>query len=581
MKTLAAVCAAVCALAVAGAAGAHTTTATAGGTGMTFGVADDTGKYADDGGAWFDQELQGASLGEVRWTLRYSGSSTQIAELPFLQRAAPQAQKDGVKVELALYGGTDDGNTRPADFCAWAAYVAQTVQPWGIQDFIIWNEPNTGLYWRGAGTDSTVPAKYEALLASCYDTIKAANPSAVVIGFGLSPRKGTASQMSPLQFIRDAGAAYKASGRTTPIMDLISVHPYPNPNNPTDGPDVGYADTTAYGIPNLDRVKQAVYDAFDGTGQPTTVNGLRIVLDEVGWQTDTTAYPQYIHGENVSVVSEAQQVQYLQVATQKYFACDPTIATVNWFLLVDEATRDGKDASNTTVGGGWQSGLVTAGGQGVSTHKAAYAALAPIWALGSAACTGAQIAWRPAGGSSSGGGQGSFEQLFGTLQLQELFPDVSGNITQIKGLFATLPVVFGTTASVGSIFGPANQFFVQFQQLMGDLGARIQAAFALFHTAGGSLDDASVLAGLGPQARHLTRATAKVTVLAKTSKTVGAGKRLTVKLRAPKSKAKLKAGSVFAVVVLRGAGSSAKPMVFTKKLAVVKAKKPTKKKGKK
>ena len=413
MKKFAAACALACALiaVLAGTAGAHT--AAPGGAsaadGLTFGVADDAGKFADDGGAWFNQQLKGASLTEVRWTLVYHGSSQAIAELPFLQRAAPQAQQDGVKVELALYGGTDDGNTNADDFCSWAALVATTVQKWGIRDFIIWNEPNTGLYWKGAGTDPSVPAKYEALLASCYDRIKAANPDAVVIGFGLSPRKGTASQMSPLQFIRDAGAAYRASGRTSPIMDLISVHPYPNPNSPADGPDVGYRDATAYGIPNLDRVKQAVYDAFNGTRQPTTLNGLRIVLDEVGWQTDTTSYGQYIHDENVRVVDEATQSQYLKVATQRYFACDPAIATVNWFLLVDESTRDGKDASGGQVGGGWQSGIVSAGGKGVSAPKKAYGDLAPIWAQGADACSGAQIAWKPgaAGGSKAGSKAGS------------------------------------------------------------------------------------------------------------------------------------------------------------------------------
>jgi hypothetical protein len=190
-------------------------------------------------------------------------------------------------------------------------------------------------------------------------------------------------------------------------MDMISLHPYPNPNSPTDGPDVGYPDPNNYGIPNLDRVKQAIYDGFNGTGQPTTVDGLKIVLDEVGWQTDTTQYTQYIHNENVRTISEATQVQYLKIATQKYFACDPTIATVNWFLLVDESTRDGKDASGTPVGGGWQSGLLTAGGAGVSTPKLAYTALAPIWALGRAACTGQQIVWTPQGSGGSSGGGGS------------------------------------------------------------------------------------------------------------------------------------------------------------------------------
>jgi hypothetical protein len=409
MKKFSAAFALLCALiaTLAGTAGAHTSSrgpaASAGP--IVFGVADDTGKYAEDGGAWFNAQLAGANLHEERWTLQYKGDPTSIAELPFLERAAPQAEKDGVKVELALYGGTDDGNTHAADFCAWAGLVAQTVQKWGITDLIVWNEPNTGLYWKGAGTNPSVPATYEALLANCYDTIKAANPAAVVIGFGLSPRKGTPSQIAPIPFIQAVGDAYKASGRKAPIMDEMSVHPYPNPNNPTDSPDVGYPDPSNYGIPNLDRVKQAVYDAFNGTGQPTTLNGLMLVLDEVGWQTDTTSYPQYIHGENVKAVSEATQTQYLQTATEKYFACDPTIATVNWFLLVDESTRDGKDSSGATVGGGWQSGLLTAGGKGVSTPKQAYSALAADWAAGRGACRGKQIAWKPNGSATGKGGK--------------------------------------------------------------------------------------------------------------------------------------------------------------------------------
>ena len=407
MKKLAAACALACALiaVIAGTAGAQTTTrdaARAGGP-ITFGVADDMGKFADDGGAWFNQQLKGANLSEERWTLSWTGGTT-INELPFLVRSAPQAQKDGIKVELALYGRPASNND-PTAFCAWAANVATTVSKWGIHDYIVWNEPNTALYW--SPQDDSAPAKYEALLAACYDSIHAADPAANVIGFGLSPRKGTSTQTSPLAFLLAAGQAYKASGRTTPIMDMLSVHPYPNPNSPADGPDVGYNDPTAYGIPNLDRVKQAVYTAFNGTSQPTTQNGLMLVLDEVGWQTDTTAYTQYIHDDNVKTVSEAQQAQYLQVATAKYFACDPTISTVNWFLLVDEATRDGKDAAGNVVGGGWQSGLLTAGGKGVSTAKQAYSMLAAIWAKGRAACTGTQINWSPSGGSTGGSTGGS------------------------------------------------------------------------------------------------------------------------------------------------------------------------------
>ena len=128
-------------------------------------------------------------------------------------------------------------------FCAWAAQVATLVQRWGIHDFIVWNEPNTALYW--SPQDASAPAKYEALLAHCYDTIHAADSPASVIGLRSLAALDGPSQTAPILFIADVGAAYRASGRTTPIMDQLSVHPYPNPNSPTDSPDVGYAVTNA------------------------------------------------------------------------------------------------------------------------------------------------------------------------------------------------------------------------------------------------------------------------------------------------------------------------------------------------
>ncbi len=360
---------------------------------INYGVADDTGKYADDGGAWFDGMLHGANLTEVRWTLAYNGDPATITELPFIQRAAPQAQKDGVHVVLALYGRPASSHD-PNAFCQWAAMVANTVKQWGIHDFIVWNEPNTSLYW--SPQDSSSAGGYEAMLAACYDSIHAADSDARVIGMALSPRSNGSGQTAPIPFIKAVGAAYKASGRTMPIMDQMSIHPYPNPSSPSDGPDVGYTNPSFYGVPNLDRVKQAVYDAFHGTGQPTTVNGLTFRIDELGWQTITTQYPQYFNQENIAAVSEQTQAQYVQQTVQKYFACDPTVTDVEWFLLVDEPTRNGKDKTNTTsLGGGWQSGLLTAGGQGISMPKPAYAQDAPLFAEGRSACTAGMVNWTP------------------------------------------------------------------------------------------------------------------------------------------------------------------------------------------
>lgn len=362
---------------------------------INYGVADDNGKYADDGGAWFDGMLTGANLTEVRWTLAYDPANPGgIDELPFLERAAPQAEKDGVHVVLALYARPARVHN-PAAFCGWAGQVAATVAQWGIHDFIVWNEPNTALYWSPQTVAS--PAGYEALLSMCYDTIHAADTDARVIGMALSPRSNGPTQTAPIPFILGVGAAYRRSGRLLPIMDQMSVHPYPNPNSPTDGPNIGYSNPDFYGVPNLDRVKQAVWEAFHGTGQPTTMNGLTFRIDELGWQTTTPAalYPQYYNQENVAVVQQQTQANDIAQAVERYFACDPTVTDVEWFLLVDEPTRNGRDQSGKSIGGGWQSGFLTAGGQGVSTPKLSYSEVAPLFAAGRSACTGGMIKWAP------------------------------------------------------------------------------------------------------------------------------------------------------------------------------------------
>ena len=420
MKKLAAALVLGCALAATGIAGAQTGRTGSGAQAaavapIVWGVADDASKFADDGGAWFYGQMKGANLSTNRWTLAWDSSApTTIKELPFLQRAAPKAQAAGVHILLALYAGTPSPTATqhdPTQFCAWAGQVATAAKAWGIHDFIVWNEPNTRLYWSpqkdASGADVAAPA-YEALLAQCYDTIHAADSAANVIGMGLSPRASTSESTEPLVFLRDVGKAYRASGRTTPIMDQLSVHPYPNPNSPTDSPDVGYEVTDRFGISNLDRVKQAVWDAFNGTGQPTTVGAsaktssiagvpLTFVIDEVGWQTDTTAYSQYVNPENVATISEQTQADYIKKMAEKYFACDPSVTSVQLFLLVDEKYRNGKDASGNTLGGGWQSGLLTAGGAGVSAPKAAYSQVGADFAAGRGACKGQMISWSPSG----------------------------------------------------------------------------------------------------------------------------------------------------------------------------------------
>jgi hypothetical protein len=77
------------------------------------------------------------------------------------------------------------------------------------------------------------------------------------------------------------------------------------------------------------------------------------------------------------------------------------VTDVELFLLVDEKYRNGRDENGNVVGGGWQSGLMTAGGQGVSTPKVAYTADAPVFAAGRAACTAGPITWSPGGSNGA------------------------------------------------------------------------------------------------------------------------------------------------------------------------------------
>jgi hypothetical protein len=66
--------------------------------------------------------------------------------------------------------------------------------------------------------------------------------------------------------------------------------------------------------------------------------------------------------------------------------------------------------SGAAYGGGWQAGLLTAGGETVSTPKQAYTAAAADWLLGRGACRSRQIAWAPTGFSPRGSGGGKTQK---------------------------------------------------------------------------------------------------------------------------------------------------------------------------
>jgi len=132
-------------------------------------------------------------------------------------------------------------------------------------------------------------------------------------------------------------------------MDELSFHPYPA--SAKDPVGRSYAWPNA-GVADLDRLKQAVWDAFHGTGQPTFEEGLRFNLDETGWQVEipganTPAY----YGREVSAVTDeaTQAANYAEMI--RYLACDPSVRSVLIYRFMDDANL-----------AQWQSGMIRADG---------------------------------------------------------------------------------------------------------------------------------------------------------------------------------------------------------------------------
>lgn len=377
VATIAASCAALVGSAKPSAAATPT-------SGPTFGVTEDASKYAKDGGQAIDTQMTGLGLTTVRWTIAFTGDPTAIAEKSFLDRSVPVAAASGVHVIASLVNSTPQ-QPDPHAFCQWAGLLATTYPT--ITSFVVGNEVNATRFWspqHTAADPNAGPDTYEATLAQCYDTLKAVNPAIQVIGFGLAPRAVDANSTKPLAFVRAVGAAYRASGRTLPLMDLAAVHPYPNPNsNPPPPPDrAAYDDPDFFGITQLDRVKQALYDAFSGTAQPTPANGLKLLIDEIGYQTTETGNSLYTGVETSPAVTETQQATYYARVVQLY-SCDPSIAAVLFFHLIDET-----NLNSTPTSGGWQSGLEHPDGSPKPSSPAVAAAI-------TAGCTGPRISWSP------------------------------------------------------------------------------------------------------------------------------------------------------------------------------------------
>jgi hypothetical protein len=322
---------------------------------FVVGVVDDAVREPDRGDEVMAQ-LADAGFAAVRITSIWDPGETapQPDELQALQRVVGDARRHDVRVYLSIYhAGSKTTPLTPGartEFATYAAAVAREVPE--IRDVIVGNEPNLNRFWMpqfGPNGEDVAAQAYLELLASTYDALKDVSEDVQVYGGALSPRgidrPGTGRDtQSPTTFIRDLGRAYRASGRTEPLMDAFAFHPYADSSNVP--PDRPHPNSREIGLADYDKLVGLLGEAFDGTAQPGSE--LPILYDEFGVETKVPPdkAPLYEDEEppTTGVVDEQTQARYYARALE--LACRPTVLGILLFHSHDEPNLYG-----------WQSGV--------------------------------------------------------------------------------------------------------------------------------------------------------------------------------------------------------------------------------
>jgi Bacterial Ig domain len=321
---------------------------------------------AEDGAVWGDPSsqmsmAQQAGFDSVRITAQWVSGNTLLDPViaAKLRDAVAAAQSRGIRPVVSIYNvnsvqAPQDPILR-GEFAQFAQDVVETLPT--VDTFIVGNEPNSSYYWQPQfdtqGGDLAA-RMYEALLATTYDAIKAVRPDVTVVGgaldsMGTDNPKNRPSH-SPAVFIRDMGRAYRASGRTKPIMDEFDQHIYEE--NSSLPPSMTHPKSTTIGAADYPRLVAALGQAFDGTAQPGST--LPIEYGEYGVETviPPSEASHYTGQESATSkpVDEATQAAYY-IQAMKLAMCEPNVVGLMFFHVDDEPGLSG-----------WQSGLFYADG---------------------------------------------------------------------------------------------------------------------------------------------------------------------------------------------------------------------------
>jgi hypothetical protein len=327
--------------------------------GMLVGVDDDTLKWVKHPApvVAIDRDL---GFDAVRVTIPWRPGVNRPTRLSgtFLHRVALTIGL-GQPVVLAVYGRADQAPLTAASRAQYCSFLSHVAARLPVRGIVIWNEANSARFWpaaRGA-------AAYEALLARCWDALHALRRPVPVIA-------STAAHHDAGGFLRALGAAYRASGRTRPLVDVFGHNP--SPDAAAEPPWAQHSDQRTIGQGDLQRLLDALRTGFDRTAQPLPAPGRPSVwYMEDGFQTavpaakrhgyrgvenDLTALPSTSASSGAARALRDQAMQLRDALLLAY--CQPEVGAFFNFELRDESLL-----------AGWQSGLLWSDG----TPKPSYA----------------------------------------------------------------------------------------------------------------------------------------------------------------------------------------------------------------
>ena len=336
---------------------------------LLVGIADDRIQGSPPETAQTLRELNvGAARVMLLWEPSQSALSTaQIATLSGILSAAPD-------LRMLVSSRARAGSAAPSSdaernaYCSFLGDVATRFT--AIRDFGIWPEPSKQQVWApqyNRDGVSVAPGTYVALLARCWDVLHGIRADANLIGPSTAskgndrPLARSNIPHAPGTFIRRMGGAYRASGRTAPLVDTVGHHP--NGADSAERPWRSHPDSGTLDLGDWSGLLQAWHDGFAGTGQATPAGGtIAIWHTESGFQaepsrvkrglytgseSDAHALPAVLPSGDPNPTESLAPDQAIQSRDAIHLAyCQSYVAAMFNFLLYDETSL-----------GRWQSGV--------------------------------------------------------------------------------------------------------------------------------------------------------------------------------------------------------------------------------